>query len=56
MSKNLAALYIRIENNPEFAKTTSRDKKAPVMNNIIGNQKNLQKETRFTRILWNLVM
>ena len=53
--KNLAALYIRLENNPEIARTSRDTGKTPLINYVIGNQNNLQEETRFTRMRWNLV-
>ena len=51
--KNLAALYIRLENNLEIARTSCDTEKAPLINYIIGNnekKKNLREETRITRI------
>ena len=56
--KNLAALYIRLENNLEIAGTSRDTGKTPLINYVIGNnkkRKNLREETRITRIHWNLV-
>ena len=51
--KNLAALYIRLENNLEIARTSRDTGKTPLIIYVIGNnqkKKNLQGETRITRI------
>ena len=53
--KNLAALYIRLENNIEIARTSRDTGKTPLINYAIGNnkkKKNLREETRITRIHW----
>ena len=58
MKKYIAALYIGRENNVEIARTSRDTEKTPLINFIIVNNKkikNLQEETRITRIHWNLV-
>ena len=37
--KNLAALYIRLENNLEIARTSRDSGKTPLINYVIGNNK-----------------
>ena len=37
--KNLAALYRRLENNPETARTSRDTEKTPLINWVIGNNK-----------------
>ena len=54
--KNLAALYRRLKNNPEIARTSRDTEKTPLINWVIGHNKknkNLREETRITRICWN---
>ena len=54
--KNPAALYIRLENNLEIARTSHDTGKTPLINYVIGNhkkKKNLREKTRITRIHWN---
>ena len=50
--KNLAALYIRLENNLEIARTSRDTGKTPLINYVIGNNnnkmENLRKEARIT--------
>ena len=41
--KNLAALYIRLENNLEIARTSRDTGKTPSMNYVIGNNNNKRK-------------
>ena len=43
MKKNLAALYIRLENNLEIARTSRDTGKTPLINYIIGNNKKVRK-------------
>ena len=56
--KNLAALYIRLENNLEIARTSRDTGKTPLTNYVIGNnnikKKNLREEARITRIRWKV--
>ena len=52
--RNLAALYIRLENNLEIARTSCDTGKTPSINYVIGNSnnkmENLREETRITGI------
>ena len=57
--KNLTALYIRLENNLKIARTSRDAGKTLLINYVIDNNnnknKNLREEARITRIRWNLV-
>ena len=53
--KNLTALYVRLENNLEIAKTSRDTRKTPLINYIIRNnnnnkKENLREEARIIRI------
>ena len=54
--KNLAALYIRLENNLEIARTSHDTGKTPLINYEIDNnsnkKENFREEARITRIRW----
>ena len=57
--KNLVALYVRLENNLEIARTSSDTGKTPLINYIIGNDnnkmKNLREEARITKTRWKVM-
>ena len=53
--KNFAGLYIQLENNLEIARTSRDTGKTPLINYVIGNnnnneKENLREEARITRI------
>ena len=52
--KNLATLYIRLENNLEIARTSHDTGKTPLINYVIGSnnnkKENLREEARITKI------
>ena len=59
MEKNLAALYIGLENNLEIVRTSGDTGKTPSINYLIGNNNNNNKkenlrEARITRIRWKV--
>ena len=58
-NKNLAALYLRLKNNLENARTSRDAEKTPLINYVIGNnnnkKENRREEARVTRIRWKVM-
>ena len=47
--RNLTALYIRLENNLEIARTSRDAGKTPLINYVIGNNNNNKKKENFRK-------